>query len=945
MERSFEDDGAVLAPAGLRRRRPPQQPSAAPPYHHHQQVQQQPPPHLFAREGDERFAEEEPSPSNSSRLQLSPSQGTVAESPALPAATVTARGELPIAPGQSQTPRRGQGPQDGGPGQPNTIPPADGNDNNPHRALRQHQNRRRPPSPHRLARLYCLFSLLLALAAVVTPPSSQSTSTAPIKNGAKSRGISSSKGGTSSGAGSLSSQPLSTSASDFQEVWSWLDFWPFRSWDDYRVVDSNGVKKQGHRPDASPQQQHPSQENSNWLMDVVAFFSPKQEPEPAPKAAAATTTTTNPILSSRLVKWLLSNLDGESYVLVWRYTSWLVEELIDPILLERPLSPTTLTDLLDKILTSTIRLLALANLLLSWTYILQTAVADWFLDPSQYGGGTSHTRNAFATAIGAGTAPADPAIPRRHHHHHQPPNSQQQPHRLLGGFLVFKMLLVSAVVAPDTLDWMILLSWYTLLSFLRSLSRTCATVTERSGMLSGTQPPPSGVWQLLSVVLVCDILAAAMCVALFHGAGWAMVVLLTCDCALLGVEVVSNLLEYVVQWLETQHIHQVQELERGGADERPASGEWVHLNDDEGRVDAPSPPPSPPPSPSPLRLDPINTQRLEVLERQHTRRLQVLETTIFALQLTAQLLTCAHFVHIWTLHGVQFSLIDGVLALHLHSAITTLGQKIQERRNVRRIARDLDGMFATATPTELRKAAVAGDVCCICLCSMTVNVKKVACGHLYHTGCLREVVERARSIEAARCPLCRSSLLHGRRNQQRGTNAPPGVQLPTAPPMEAQQPLRVAGGNGERPLFRFSTEEVFPEWLPLPAFAFEVVRRPSATVVAPTNPEQRQAEAPVVNPDAAGQAEQRQNGEQPAERPSLLRQLLTLAGGIVPLSPEEEAGALDQLVDMFPQYDRADLLRALRRVGSPERVAESILAGNFAALPRGGLGQDDVREA
>jgi alkanesulfonate monooxygenase SsuD/methylene tetrahydromethanopterin reductase-like flavin-dependent oxidoreductase (luciferase family) len=163
--------------------------------------------------------------------------------------------------------------------------------------------------------------------------------------------------------------------------------------------------------------------------------------------------------------------------------------------------------------------------------------------------------------------------------------------------------------------------------------------------------------------------------------------------------------------------------------------------------------------------------------------------------------------------------------------------------------------------------------------------------------------------------------------------------------MEAQQPLRVAGGNGERPLFRFSTEEVFPEWLPLPAFAFEVVRRPSANVVAPEDPEQRQAEAPVLNPDVAGQAEQRQNGEQPAERPSLLRQLLTLAGGIVPLSPEEEAGALDQLVDMFPQYDRADLLRALRRVGSPERVAESILAGNFAAVPRGGLGQDDVREA
>jgi Ring finger domain len=940
MEQSFEEDGAVLAPAGLRRRRP--QHDLSSPAHH---LEDQPQP--FAREGDEGFVEEEPSPSNSSRLQASLRPGYVAESPPLPAA---ARDHATDA---AQTPRRGQGRVRAPPAQRNTSPPADANENNPHVAPRQRQNRHRPPSPHRLARLYCLFSLLLALAAVITPPSSQSSPAATIKSSTNARGGNSNKGGSYSSAPSSASVSTQGPAarSDLQQGYSsWLDFWPLRSWDDSTsVMESNGVKKQGHRSDASSSQQHPSPENSNWFMDVVgALFNQKHEPEPAPKAKASA--TTNPILSSKFVKLLLSNLEGleggSHVLLVRQYTSWLVEELVDPILLERPLSPTTLTDLLDKILTSTIRLLALANLLLSWTYILQTSVADWFLDPSQYGRGTSHTPNAFATGIGAGTVPADPVIP--HHRHHHQTNSQQQPHRLLGGFLVFKMLLVSAVVAPDTLDWMILLSWYTLLSFLRSLSRTCATVTERSGMLSGTQPPPSGVWQLLSMVLVCDILAAAMCVALFHGAGWAMVVLLTCDCALLGVEVVSNLLEYAVQWLETQHIHQVQELERGVAHERPVNLEWVNLNGNEGSIDAPSPPPSPLPSPSPLRLDPANTQRLEVLERQHARRLQVLETTIFALQLTAQLLTCAHFVHIWTLHGVQFTLIDGVLALHLHSAITTVGQKIQERRNLRRIARDLDGMFATATPTELRKAAVAGDVCCICLCSMTVNVKKVACGHLYHTGCLREVVERARSVEAARCPLCRSSLLHGRRNQPRAPNAQPEgvegrafvVQRPPALPLEPQQPLRVAGGNGERPLFRFSTEEVFPEWLPLPAFAFEVVRRPSANAVAPADPQQLEAEPPVVNPDAAGQA-----AEQPVERPSLLRQLLALAGATVPLSPEEEAGALDQLVDMFPQYDRADLLRALRRVGSPERVAESILAGNFAALPRGRLGQNDVREA
>jgi hypothetical protein len=62
--------------------------------------------------------------------------------------------------------------------------------------------------------------------------------------------------------------------------------------------------------------------------------------------------------------------------------------------------------------------------------------------------------------------------------------------------------------------------------------------------------------------------------------------------------------------------------------------------------------------------------------------------------------------------------------------------------------------------------------------------------------------------------------------------------------------------------------------------------------------------------------------------------------GAVPMSPEEEAIALEQLVDMFPQYDRADLLRELRSRRSAEAVAETILLGIFTGIPRGGGGID-----
>jgi len=52
------------------------------------------------------------------------------------------------------------------------------------------------------------------------------------------------------------------------------------------------------------------------------------------------------------------------------------------------------------------------------------------------------------------------------------------------------------------------------------------------------------------------------------------------------------------------------------------------------------------------------------------------------------------------------------------------------------------------------------------------------------------------------------------------------------------------------------------------------------------------------------------------------------------MSPEEESGALAQLVEMFPQYERDDLRRELQSRSSIENVAESILLGAFSGLPR-----------
>jgi hypothetical protein len=638
---------------------------------------------------------------------------------------------------------------------------------------------------------------------------------------------------------------------------------------------------------------------SDWF--YARLFGPRQEqpPEPPkPKAPA-------------WIRWILPK---EEEPVVEERPQWGMW-MIDPVLFQ----PQPLTDLLDKILTSTSRLLVIANLLLSITYLVHTAVANLFLDLP------SLSRESWSGR------------------------------ERLGGFLVFKLLLISAVVAPDTLDLLILLSWYTLLSFLRSLAGLAAATTAHTSQ-SG-QPPRPGVLSLLVLVLLSDFLSASLCVALFHGAGWGMVLLLTCDCALLAVDVISHILRHVSQTMDLSHSAQILRMEatqlalhnqvRQQAERQEQTIDENEEKDNEKIENQESEDTAKPElqteetaaddengepqltdeevSEKSRQLD----QLMERMESQHNRRLGILETSVFGFQLLAYTLTVAHFLHIWTLHGLQFTLIDGVLALHLHSALSAAGKKIAERRNLNRIARDLDAMFEDATEMELAKST---DVfCCICLGTMsTGSVKKVGCGHLYHTHCLREVVERARSMEAAKCPLCRASVLSG--------------EPPEGPPSEEENGNNGnnGGGFGEHALFRFSTEGILPAWLPLPAFSFEVVRRPPTENNNNNTANNNTGTENNVN-NTNGDAPQAPVGAQPrATRggPSFLRRLLILAG-VVPMSVEEEASALEQLVDMFPQYDRADLLRELRARGSAEGVVEAVLMGVFQGVQRGRVGTED----
>jgi Ring finger domain/CUE domain len=577
---------------------------------------------------------------------------------------------------------------------------------------------------------------------------------------------------------------------------------------------------------------------------------------------------------------------------------------IDPRILNFN-SENTITSLIDKVLTSTVRLLLIANWLVALTLMLHAAVAELFLGPTSAlpGAGNGSNTNAHATdpTRDPWTAAPGPAIGGG--------GSSNQPSRdRVSGFLVFKLLLLSAVVTPDTLDLLILLSWFTALAFLRSLVALSAQQND-AAQAAGQMPAP-GVLRLLLAVLCCDCMAATVCATLFHKAGIGMVLLLTCDCALLAIDSVQLIL------LNLQLVWEVQNTDRLRAIEDQQLEAHQHRD-----------------LQASARLD----REMEVLEQQNLRKLSILDSTAFGLLILSDLLTVAHFIHIWTLHGLQFTLIDGVLVLHLHSGISSLSKNISERRNIHRIARDMECTFENASELDLRKAAASGDVCCICLGTMSFfhnqNVKKVSCGHLYHTACLREVVERARSMEAARCPLCRDYMVNGNSRERSGADRPidTGTEEMVGRNVNHEDAGIPPRATTEQALFQFSTEGVFPTWMPVPAFSFAVVRRQAAALAPPPD-------APEEAPRGDENAPENDNAiaENPLQAQSFLRRLLILAGAIA-MSPEEERASITQLVDMFPQYDRQDLLRALRSRGSSEAVTESILLGTFVGTPRGGV--------
>eukprot|EP00592_Proboscia_alata_P023732 CAMPEP_0194414036 /NCGR_PEP_ID=MMETSP0176-20130528/12596_1 /TAXON_ID=216777 /ORGANISM="Proboscia alata, Strain PI-D3" /LENGTH=1081 /DNA_ID=CAMNT_0039217711 /DNA_START=153 /DNA_END=3398 /DNA_ORIENTATION=+ len=582
------------------------------------------------------------------------------------------------------------------------------------------------------------------------------------------------------------------------------------------------------------------------------------------------------------------------------------------------------------------------------------------------------------------------------------------------GFVLIQILLISSVVKPSNhLHFFIILVWYTLLGILFSLSRLASLTTSKAS--ESSPRPRRGVLYLLGMVVVFDVCTMLGLGVLFYnnwGVGGrgkiSLALLIIYDCVWLLLDVVTNIFQHTMQFMKIDHEALLDSLEqenmkrimkdlRGNKEGKVVCRRVKNIRNAVAQSQEQE---------NQRNMD----RKIEIKEKQHYLRSMVIEKLMFVLKLMSSTFTLCHVVHIWFMRGFTFGLLDIVLALHIYTSVTIAVEKICDHCVKRKKSRDFEAMFKNAPLSDLCRAFTSREVCCVCLrtlcttdapfkCAGSPNVKsksrsffkanngcndvnhgysikRIGCGHLFHSRCLREVIECSKSSDDARCPLCRAlvsdctnhhttsleSLSRSNNNtnianasvnqesindsNEEGTNVRSSLARETLNDvmLEDEEQRR----QGENALFRFSTEGILSSWLRLPALSFEI-QRPSAPVralIGFSQPTETNERTIMGNHDTGSDthfsidratANVSNRTAHSSNTASFARRFFQRIG-IISLSPEEEAVALEQLVEMFPQFDRSNLLRCLRERGSADRVVSSYLVESFRGVPGGGLG-------
>mmetsp|Transcript_20831 Transcript_20831/g.29114 ORF Transcript_20831/g.29114 Transcript_20831/m.29114 type:complete len:240 (-) Transcript_20831:357-1076(-) len=124
----------------------------------------------------------------------------------------------------------------------------------------------------------------------------------------------------------------------------------------------------------------------------------------------------------------------------------------------------------------------------------------------------------------------------------------------------------------------------------------------------------------------------------------------------------------------------------------------------------------------------------------------VLKYVDFTADILLQLSMLGHFMHVWNLYGVSFTLIDLFLFMNMRSVFVNLTNCVTTFRRYRQAIVEINSKLPDANPEELKE----NDKCAICLEKMK-TAKRLPCRHHFHRGCLEHWIHQKRI-----CPCCRA---------------------------------------------------------------------------------------------------------------------------------------------------------------------------------------------
>ena len=375
-------------------------------------------------------------------------------------------------------------------------------------------------------------------------------------------------------------------------------------------------------------------------------------------------------------------------------------------------------------------------------------------------------------------------------------------------YVLFKVVFIGAVLEPDVIELLLWSSWFCLIGFFKMLTFIAKSRAEHHNVSPIiTKSERVKLLGLLFCILGFDLIWSCSAVLVFEEAGLSTLCLLLFEPVLVAIESILIIAKYFINGqLGASNDNSDSELDDGG----------ITLNDQEESV---------------------------VL---HFSILYYAELLSTLLKLSLKL---SHFIHIWTLNGLSFTLIDAILFLNMRSAILKLKSKITSHMNYRNIVIALE-----KNSTTVEEISEIDDVCAICLRTMTKNVKRLPCGHYYHFSCLCKWLERIETKPT--CPVCRKPLLsddHNHHHHNNGNNvnndSPNTTNLDydainvnnldpittammntdtTRLSLNLSLNLNVEGQttNDSEAGGRFSSILSWPSWLPTPQFSFIVTPTP-----------------------------------------------------------------------------------------------------------------------